>query len=151
MRIWQHAERVLNILNLRDQIEGLVFCDYQEEDFTCKPEAAFYRKVCTLVRGVSYTSLTYLVGQAMQQAGVKDLRKCLFVDDSRSNVEGAKHFGWTRCVHFREVEPATVKALTVNYMAGSQEEPSSEDGISVIEDLQQLRKVWPDIFVQPEN
>ncbi|KAI0251283.1 pyrimidine 5-nucleotidase, partial [Lactifluus subvellereus] len=110
-----HAERVLNILGLRDQIEGLVFCDYQEEDFTCKPEAAFYRK-------------------AMQQAGVKDLRKCLFVDDSRSNVEAAKRFGWTRCVHFRE-----------------EEEPSSEDGIPVIEDLQQLREVWPDIFIQLED
>jgi pyrimidine and pyridine-specific 5'-nucleotidase len=151
VRVRQHAERVLNILNLRDQIEGLVFCDYQEEDFTCKPEAAFYRKVCSFVLKCFIHRSDEPCGQAMQQAGVKDLRKCLFVDDSRSNVEAAKRFGWTRCVHFREVEPATVKALTANYMAGNQEEPSSEDGIPVIEDLQQLREVWSDIFVQPEN
>jgi hypothetical protein len=41
----QHANRVLNILNLADQIEGLVYCDYEQPNFTCKPEAEFYHNV----------------------------------------------------------------------------------------------------------
>ena len=41
----QHAERVLQILGLRDQMEGVVFCDYRKEDITCKPEPAFYLQV----------------------------------------------------------------------------------------------------------
>jgi len=123
-----HAQRVLEILNLRDQIEGVVFCDYQEEDFLCKPEPAFYSR-------------------AMQQAGVNDFRKCLFVDDSHGNVVGAKRFGWTRSVHFREDGHGMDEAFTADHMVGKQE-PPDEDEIPVINDLQQLREVWPDIFVQ---
>jgi pyrimidine and pyridine-specific 5'-nucleotidase len=52
--IWQHAERVLQILNLRDQIEGVVFCDYQDDDFMCKPEPAFYRRVSSFVLSTSF-------------------------------------------------------------------------------------------------
>jgi len=99
-----HAERVLRILELRDQIEGVVFCDYEEksEDFICKPEPAFYHK-------------------AMDQAGVRDPTKCLFVDDSLTNVESAKHVGWIRSVHFRErdLEAEAVEAQCVNHGEGS--------------------------------
>jgi pyrimidine and pyridine-specific 5'-nucleotidase len=143
----QHAQRVLEILNLRDQIEGVVFCDYQEEDFLCKPEPAFYSRVCSFVLSMSFTSLTNLTSQAMQQAGVNDFRKCLFVDDSHGNVVGAKRFGWTRSVHFREDGHGTDEAFTADHMVGKQE-PPDEDEIPVINDLQQLREVWPDIFVQ---
>jgi hypothetical protein len=41
----QHAERVLRILKLDDLIEGLVYCDYTERNFSCKPERAFYERV----------------------------------------------------------------------------------------------------------
>jgi pyrimidine and pyridine-specific 5'-nucleotidase len=143
----QHAQRVLEILNLRDQIEGVVFCDYQEEDFLCKPEPAFYSRVCSFVLSMSFISLTNLTSQAMQQAGVNDFRKCLFVDDSHGNVVGAKRFGWTRSVHFREDGHGTDEAFTADHMVGKQE-PPDEDEIPVINDLQQLREVWPDIFVQ---
>jgi pyrimidine and pyridine-specific 5'-nucleotidase len=44
--ISQHAERVLQALGLWDQFEGVVFCDYNENEMICKPEAAFYRRVC---------------------------------------------------------------------------------------------------------
>ncbi|KAI9448155.1 pyrimidine 5-nucleotidase [Lactarius indigo] len=121
-----HAERVLKILGLRDQIEGVVSCDYHERDFACKPEPAFYL-------------------QAMQQAGVRDPSKCLFVDDSFSNVEGAKRVGWIRSVHFREVGLETVEASHVVRI--SQEKLLSGDEIPVIDDLQQLRELWQDIFV----
>lgn len=45
----QHAERVLRILNLDDQLDGLVFCDYNSPDhaFVAKPEHDFYRQVRT--------------------------------------------------------------------------------------------------------
>jgi len=123
-----HAERVLQILGLGDQIEGVVFCDYRKEDITCKPEPAFYL-------------------QAMQQAGVTDPSKCLFVDDSFSNVEGAKRVGWIRCVHFREVGHEPFEVLNAKRITKVQEKPFSGDDIPVVTDLQQLREVWPDIFV----
>ena len=149
----QHAERVLRILELRDQIEGVVFCDYKErdEDFSCKPEPAFYYKVCLLFLHTLYTNLMTPPGQAMNQAGVQDPTKCLFVDDSLGNVEGAKRVGWNRCVHFRECVPHTIEELRVNHTASDQEKFPTEDGMPIINDLQQLREVWPDIFVQAEQ
>jgi len=44
-----HARRVLRILQLEDQIEGLVFCDYAQHDFACKPEPEFYVAVRFLI------------------------------------------------------------------------------------------------------
>jgi len=75
----------------------------------------------------------------MQQAGVQDPAKCLFVDDSLKNLKAAKAVGWIRSVHFREHGPA--------HTPGGQEELITEDGIPVINNLQQLRDVWPEIFV----
>jgi len=126
-----HAERVLQILDLRDQIEGVVFCDYGEdtEDFSCKPDPGFYHK-------------------AMDQAGVRDPTKCLFVDDNLSNVQGAKRVGWIRSVHFREHEPETDEVLRIDHTGRDQAKLPSKDGIPIINNLQQLRDVWPDIFVQ---
>ncbi|KAI0268386.1 pyrimidine 5-nucleotidase [Gloeopeniophorella convolvens] len=127
-----HAERVLKILNLRDQFEEVVFCDYQEEDFTCKPEPGYYF-------------------QAMKKAGVQDPAKCLFVDDSRGNIEGARRVGWTRCVHFRESGLETMEGGRVKHIIEDQERPVSGDEVPVINDLQQLREVWSDIFIQTEQ
>lgn len=41
----KHARRVLNILGVEDQMEGIVFCDYSDPNFACKPETAFYERV----------------------------------------------------------------------------------------------------------
>ena len=87
----------------------------------------------------------------MQRAGVSDPSKCLFVDDSFGNVESAKRVGWIRCVHFREVGPETVKESEVGLIAKDQEKLLSGDKIPVVNDLQQLREVWPDIFVQAKH
>ena len=87
----------------------------------------------------------------MDQAGVQDPTKCLFVDDSISNIEGAKRVGWIRSVHFRERKPEVEEALHINHKAGDQEKLPAKDGISMINDLQQLRGMWPDIFVQAEQ
>ena len=80
----------------------------------------------------------------MQQAGVTDPSKCLFVDDSFINIEGAKRVGWIRCVHFREVGHEVLHAKRI---AEVSEKPITGDVIPVVTDLQQLREVWPDIFV----
>jgi pyrimidine and pyridine-specific 5'-nucleotidase len=86
--------------------------------------------------------------QAMQQAGVQDPAKCLFVDDSLKNLKVAKAVGWIRCVYFREHDPTTPQKLGVNHNTpGGQEELITEDGIPVINNLQQLSSVWPEIFV----
>jgi len=37
--------RVLKILNVDDLIDGLVFCDYEAQNFSCKPERDFYDQV----------------------------------------------------------------------------------------------------------
>lgn len=41
----KHAQRVLRILNVEDLVEGLVYCDYAQPNFVCKPEFAFYHDV----------------------------------------------------------------------------------------------------------
>ena len=38
----QHATRVLKILQLEDQFDGLVYCDYSHPEFCCKPEPEFF-------------------------------------------------------------------------------------------------------------
>jgi len=124
-----HAERVLQALNLHDQIEGVVFCDYNEDDMIYKPESASYHR-------------------AMNQAGVRDPAKCLFVDDSLSNVKSARRVGWIRSVHFREHGPITLQEPAVNHTPTDQAKGPIEEGIPIINNLQQLRNVWPDIFVQ---
>jgi pyrimidine and pyridine-specific 5'-nucleotidase len=42
---WQHAIRVLRILEVEDQIDDIVFCDYSQKDLVAKPEPAAYHKV----------------------------------------------------------------------------------------------------------
>jgi len=87
----------------------------------------------------------------MGKAGVQDPTKCLFVDDSLSNIEGAKRVGWIRSVHFRERMREPDEALRINHKAIDQEKLPTNDGVPIINDLQQLREVWPDIFVQVEQ
>ncbi|KAI5893475.1 pyrimidine 5-nucleotidase [Schizophyllum commune H4-8] len=82
VRVWAltnaykpHAERVLRLLNLEDQIDGLVYCDYANREFSCKPEPEYYH-------------------QALAKAGITDPSKCYFVDDSLKNLKAAHALGW---------------------------------------------------------
>ena len=43
--IAQHAYRVLRILGVEDLIEGVIYCDYSDPNFSCKPEPQFYLNV----------------------------------------------------------------------------------------------------------
>ena len=38
---------MLHILGVEDQIEGLIYCDYSDPNFCCKPEPEFYYAVST--------------------------------------------------------------------------------------------------------
>lgn len=123
----KHAERVLRILNLDDQIDGLVFCDYTQPNFSCKPDPQFYRK-------------------AMEEANVSDPSTCYFVDDNRVNVDAARALGWN-VVWFCErglvhVEGGKVKEI------GRERIEDGEESVAVVNHLEELRKVWPDVFVE---
>ncbi|KAF8897624.1 pyrimidine 5-nucleotidase [Infundibulicybe gibba] len=123
-----HAGRVLRILGLEDQIDGLVFCDYQQPDFVCKPESEFYQ-------------------MAMKQAGVPSPSKCYFVDDNRGNVDAARAQGWAHCAHFCEVG---LEAMEGGRLKEIGEERSNDrpenDGVAIIGNLEELRRIWPEIF-----
>lgn len=134
VRVWaltnaykNHAQRVLKILDLEDQIEGLVYCDYQQIGFTCKPEPDYYHN-------------------AMKQANISDPSKCYFIDDSRLNVTSAKELGWGHCVHFYEVGLETVEGGKTKKLVRDTNTNDLE-GIAQISDLEELRTLWPEIFI----
>ncbi|KAI0030704.1 pyrimidine 5-nucleotidase [Vararia minispora EC-137] len=120
-----HAERVLRILQLDGLVDGLIYCDYAQPNFSCKPEREYYE-------------------QAMRTAHISDPSKILFVDDSRTNVLGARAVGWTRSVHFCERGLKAVEGGQPKVIGND----VTKDGDDVMEvsSLQQLRKVWKDIF-----
>lgn len=154
-----HAERVLKILNLRDLIEDIVFCDYQDPAFTCKPEPEYYEMAMTKI--------------GLSPDDPADRAKCFFIDDSLSNVRAAKTIGWGSCVWFREQlspearahlvsgdEAATQSALRApsgSYAEQLKQSLEAGDGAetegvdAVISNLHQLRNIWPQIFKDPSN
>ncbi|KAF7352706.1 Pyrimidine 5-nucleotidase [Mycena venus] len=122
-----HAERVLRILNIDDQIDGgLIFCDYQKPNFACKPDAQYYH-------------------DALAKAQVTDLSKCYFVDDSRINVDAARALGWGHVAHFCEAGLVHVEGGKVKEIGSRQ--VNGQDGVDVIADLEELRQIWPEVFI----
>jgi pyrimidine and pyridine-specific 5'-nucleotidase len=71
-----HALRVLNILCIKDQFQGLIYCDYSKKGFLCKPDPIIFV-------------------EAMKVVGVKSTNLCYLVDDSPSNIYAAKAQAWT--------------------------------------------------------
>lgn len=139
----QHATRVLNILNLRDQVEEIIYCDYATPTFSCKPEPDFFLEVMQ-IRVLSYTR--YISRQAMRRAGVTDMSRCLFVDDSLLNCRAAKKLGWHHVVWFCEDGKAGA-----HMHAAPMENPKAVDGVdAVISSLQELRDVWSFVFTDKE-
>ena len=139
----KHARRVLRILNLDDQIDGVVYCNYDEPDFPCKPEPEFYHLVSDLKLLIHFFSIRY---QALRQANLSDPSKCFFVDDNRKNVDVAKKLGWGSCVHFCEAGLEVVEGGKLKQIADEREQGAVEDDIPVINDLEELRVVWRQIF-----
>ncbi|KAF8974474.1 Haloacid dehalogenase-like hydrolase-domain-containing protein [Flammula alnicola] len=136
VRVWAltnayrpHAERVLHILKLDDLIEGLVYCDYLVKDFVCKPEPEFY-------------------DAAMKQANVNDPSKCYFVDDNRKNVDAAQALKWGHCVHFCERGLEAMEGGKIKEIDDAREPGAADNDVVDITTLEELRKVWPEIFKQ---
>ncbi|KAF8607711.1 pyrimidine 5-nucleotidase [Ceratobasidium sp. AG-I] len=131
-RIWAltnayktHAQRVLKILQLEDMFEGLVFCDYGAGEFACKPEQRFY-------------------DQALELANTT-AEKSYFVDDNFGNVRGAK---WAHCAFLYDaaLDAKALAGTGAGGGVGNLGELKPGDGVDVIHRLDDLRKVWPDIF-----
>jgi pyrimidine and pyridine-specific 5'-nucleotidase len=76
-----------------------------------------------------------------------DPSKCYFVDDNRANVEAAVREGWGHCVHFCEKGMEAVEGGKISQIDN---EPSVEGGPPVLDiyHLEQLRTVWPEIFIR---
>ncbi|KAI8266217.1 hypothetical protein K4K58_010157 [Colletotrichum sp. SAR11_239] len=71
-----HGKRVVKLLGIEDQFEGLTYCDYDQVPFICKPAKAMFHK-------------------AMKEAGIDRPEDCYFVDDSYANCKSAEELGWT--------------------------------------------------------
>ncbi|KAF8165262.1 Haloacid dehalogenase-like hydrolase-domain-containing protein [Crassisporium funariophilum] len=134
VRVWAltnayrpHAERVLRILKLDDQVDGLVYCDYSIKDFVCKPEPEFYQ-------------------MAMKQANLSDPSKCYFIDDNRKNVDAARDQGWARCVHFCEKGLEAMEGGRIKEIDDERESGAGDNDVVSVTTMEDLRKVWPEIF-----
>ena len=71
-----HGKRVVKLLDIEDQFEGITYCDYGAEKLLCKPAREMFVK-------------------AMRESGATDPRECYYVDDSGLNARAGKEFGWT--------------------------------------------------------
>nr|GAT59911.1 pyrimidine 5-nucleotidase [Mycena chlorophos] len=126
-----HAARVLRIVNVHDLFgDNVIYCDYEQPNFSCKPDAEYYH-------------------QALLKTGISDPANVYFVDDSRLNVKAAKSaaVGWGHVAHFCErglVHVEGGKAKEISHV-----EPIA--GVDVIEDLEELRTIWPEVFSTSTN
>lgn len=143
VRVWlltnayvNHGKRVVKLLGIDDQFEGLTFCDYGEMPLVCKPHEDMYKK-------------------AMRHAGVDQMEDCFFVgmiisfffgpcclnlermkslilllDDSYANCAAAKKLGWT-AAHLVEEDVPAPKIQASQYQ---------------IRHLRELRQVYPQFF-----
>ncbi|KIW08970.1 pyrimidine 5'-nucleotidase, variant [Verruconis gallopava] len=71
-----------------------------------------------------------MFAKAMREAGVEDMKDCFFVDDSYMNVKAAASLGWT----------------AVHLLYPSQPRPPTPASEYQIQNLQELRKIFPQFF-----
>ncbi|TAQ91084.1 hypothetical protein B7494_g657 [Chlorociboria aeruginascens] len=55
-----HGERVVKLLGVKDQFEGMTYCDFAQQPLICKPQPEMFAK-------------------AMKEAGVQDVKNCFFI------------------------------------------------------------------------
>jgi len=82
----------------------------------------------------------------MKQANVSDPSKCYFVDDNRKNVDAAHALGWEHCVHFCEKGLEAMEGGKIKEIDESREPDAKDNDVDRVTTLQDLRKVWPEIF-----
>ncbi|BGP58023.1 hypothetical protein JCM8202_001739 [Rhodotorula sphaerocarpa] len=133
-----HATRVLQLLGVSQYFEGVISCDYGAGDFSCKPEAEFFNEALSHI--------------SSPPPPVGDL---YFVDDSALNVRGANALGWGHCALFDESGSEETRLGAVD-----QEQVENENGVAsaeeaprvtVVHRLQELRRVWPEVFKPAAN
>ncbi|KAI0750739.1 pyrimidine 5-nucleotidase [Daedaleopsis nitida] len=134
-----HASRVLRILGIDDLVENIVFCDYSDPEFNCKPEPEFYHNV---------SEKNTCSACAMTIAGLRDPTKCYFVDDSLINIQSARNLGWGHCVHFCERGIEHMEGGRPKFIGSDIQEGAVSNGIVTISKLEGLRTVWPEVFKQ---
>ncbi|KAI9054977.1 hypothetical protein LZ554_002120 [Drepanopeziza brunnea f. sp. 'monogermtubi'] len=106
-----HGNRVVKLLCVDDMFEGMTYCDYAQYPIVCKPGVAMFTK-------------------AMKEAGVEDMKKCYFVDDSALNCTAAEELGWTAVHLAEEGEPL----------------PAVQPCKLQIRHLEELRTLFPQFF-----
>jgi len=60
-----HGKRVVKLLEVEDQFEGITYCDYASTRFVCKPHVEMFAK-------------------AQREAGVSAVERCFFVGEFRA-------------------------------------------------------------------
>jgi pyrimidine and pyridine-specific 5'-nucleotidase len=121
-----HGKRVVRLLGVDDQFEGMTFCDYGNEVLLCKPHPDMFAK-------------------AMREAGIKEYKECYFVgkrfgvvlkplltvpDDSALNCSKAEELGWN----------------VAHIVEEGQGLPSKKACKNVIRRLDELRTLFPHLF-----
>lgn len=112
-----HGHRVVKLLGIDDLFDGMTFCDYSQYPLVCKPKEEMFAK-------------------ALKEAGVTDVRNCIYVDDSALNIRAATELGWGETILFAE-EDSDV--------------PEKPPGKHVVRSLMEIPQLLPDIFVQSMN
>lgn len=107
----EHAQRVLNILDIQDCFEGVI--DVQAIEFACKPEPIAYQR-------------------ALQLAGESEPNHCVILDDSIDNLSAARDLGFTTILVGRDgVHPGSISYAIPNVLALPKKVPElweSDDG-----------------------
>ena len=70
-----HGKRVVKLLGIEDQFDGITYCNYGGPKLLCKPAIEMFDR-------------------AMREAKAIDLQDCYYVDDSAINSRGGKMYGW---------------------------------------------------------
>lgn len=127
-------------------MEAIVYCDYLVKDFVCKPEPEYYEMVSLGYMLHAPDSFIFNPSKAMKKAGISDPSKCYFVDDNRKNVDAACKLGWAHCVHFCEKGLEAMEGGRIKEIDDARDPGAAENNVVDISTLEDLRKVWPEIF-----
>lgn len=84
--------------------------------------------------------------QAMERANMTDPSKCYFIDDNRKNVDAAQVLNWGHCVHFCEKGLEAMEGGRIKEIDDAREPGSLDNDVTQVQTLEDLRKVWPEIF-----
>jgi len=129
-----HGSRVVKLLQIEDQFEGITYCDYGAEEFVAKPRKEYYLKAMKEV-GIDSVKDCYFVGELSPPS--EEIKRLTdgYVDDSYNNCKGAQALGWT-VAHL--VEPSLPLPA----------EPACK---YTVRSLFELREIFPQFFKHQIN